>query len=58
MVVIGVYTQVDIYIYISSQSDAISLRLKAKYKNVANFLIMFLFSHDSNRASLNELGWL
>ena len=44
---IGVYIQADIYIYISSQSDAISLRLKAKYKNVANFLIMFLFSHDS-----------
>ena len=37
---------------------AVLFVLKAKYRNMAKFLIMTLFSVDSNKTSLNELGWL
>ena len=47
-----------VYSRISIHLIAISLRLKAKYRNMPKFLIMTLFSVDNNKTSLNELGWL
>ena len=37
-------------------SNSSSIRLKAKYRNMAKFLIMSLFSVDSNKTSRNKIG--